>query len=213
MPVRYSFVLMSAIGLACLLDLTSCRSTGTDQASANETVVVKAPAAGQIQRLLISEGTRVDAGAPLMELAPESTPTASGTPSESTETRAAKDLIAAERSVETARAEVVRNEANVQRLTPLVAAGQATQAELDGAQAQYQQAQQRFRGAQDAARAARGNLDTSRQPGTMPPDSPSPNETKTISVPAPVAGIVTVIAGRVGDRVIVGQPLATIRPN
>ena len=180
---------------------------------ANESVVVKATGAGQVSRVLVSEGTKVVAGTPLIELAPETAPLPATTPAIDRETSAVNDVQSADREVDAARAEVVRNDANVQRLTPLVSSGQASQAELDGARAQYDQAQQRLQRAQDAAEKARGGLLEARQPasnGSIPAPTSAP---KNISVNAPIDGTVTVIGARVGDRVIIDQPVATIRPN
>ena len=60
----------------------------------------------------------------------------------------------AQGEVEAARAEVVRAEVEVSRLTPLVSSGQASQGELDGARATYEKAQQRLQRAQAAAQGA-----------------------------------------------------------
>lgn len=198
--------------LTTALFFTSACRTPTDNPN-QTTVVVKANVAGQVQRILISEGVKVNAGTPLIEIAPDTGPIPAGTPAGNLPSVAADNVVKADREVEAARNEVVRQEAEVQRLTPLVASGQASQAELDGAQALYQQAQQRLQRAQDAAASARQGLDLSRSPGaTAPPPTPTP-QSKNVNVIAPVAGTVTVIGARIGDRVIVDQPLATIRPD
>lgn len=190
-----------------------CRSTPTEPGATGESVVVRATGAGQVTRVLASEGTKVEAGTPLLELAPEAVPIPSTTPKIDKETRAVNDVETADREVDASRAEVVLNEANVQRLTPLVAAGQASQAELDGARAQYDQAQQRLQRAQDYAQKARGGLLEARQQSGNTGSIVSTSTPKKINVNAPVAGTVTVIGARVGDRIIVDQPVATIRAN
>jgi biotin carboxyl carrier protein len=176
-------------------------------------MVVKATAAGQVQRVLVPEGVRVNAGTPLIEIAPDRGPAPAAAPSGAPTPGAADNVTNADREVEQARADVVRNEANVQRRTPLVAAGQASQAELEWAQALYQQAQQRLQRAQDAAATARQNLDVSRQPSPTAPSASATPGTPNVIVVAPVSGTVTVIGAKVGDRVIVDQPVATVRPD
>lgn len=203
--------LFALIVSASLLFTIACRAP--NDTSNRTAVVVKATAAGQVQRLLVNEGIRVNAGTPLIEIAPDTAPLPAGTPATDPPSVAADDLVKADREVEAARNDVVRQEAEVQRLTPLVASGQASQAELDGAQALYQRAQQRLQRAQDQAANARQGLDLSRRPGAPAPAASPTAHSKNVSVVAPVAGTVTVIGARVGDRVIVDQPLATIRPD
>lgn len=195
---------------SALLFTTAC-GTPNDKSS-QTTVVVKSTAAGQVQRLLVSEGIHVNAGTPLIEIAPDTAPVPAATPANDSQTNASNTVTNADREVEQARADVIRNEANVQRLTPLVASGQASQAELDGAQALYQQAQQRLQRAQDAAGAAHQNLDLSRQPGATTPNAAPTPQSRFAVVVAPVSGIITVIGAKTGDRVIVDQPIATLRP-
>jgi multidrug resistance efflux pump len=203
-------VLLLALSItSAVLFSAACRTQNNN--SNQITVVVKATAAGQVQRLLVSEGVRVNAGTPLIEIAPDTGPAPSSTPSGAPTPNAADIVTNADREVEQAREDVVRNEANVQRLTPLVASGQASQAELDGAQALYQQAQQRLQRAQDTAATARQSLDVSRQPNITAPSASVTPGTRSVIVVAPVSGTVTVIGAKVGDRVIIDQPVATVR--
>jgi multidrug resistance efflux pump len=117
-------------------------------------------------------------------------------------------LTAAQGEVEAARAEVVRTQVEVQRLTPLVVAGQASQGELDGANALYNQAQQKFQRAQEAARGAQSGLIAARQPTATTQAAPAE---RIVAARATSSGVVSVLNARVGERVTAGQPLATLR--
>ncbi|MEO6392666.1 MAG: hypothetical protein ABIP75_12530 [Pyrinomonadaceae bacterium] len=210
--LRNILILVGVCGSALIV--STCRSTPADsQTSSRDSVSVTVPSAGKVSRLLVSEGVRVNAGAPVLELISDSVGDSTPTPSNNPEPHAVVNVESADREVDAARGEVVRNEANVQRLTPLVAGGQASQAELDGARAQYDQSQQRLQRAQEAAQSARTSLNQARQPGSntsMPAPTVGFN---TISVRAPAAGTVSTIGARVGDRVVAGQTVATIRPD
>lgn len=206
---------------SCLLPFTllllfgsSCRSSQTENSQFG-IVVVNAPAAGQVRRVLVSEGAQVSAGAPIVEIAVEGeAPAAAPAPSpgESADQRAARNIKAAEANIEAARAEVVKHEAEVARLTPLVASGQVPQAQLDAERALYEQAQRRLQQAQDASKQAQSELLTARQPGAQANTTqPSAPRIETVMARATSAGTVAVISARVGDRVSSGQPLATLR--
>jgi membrane fusion protein (multidrug efflux system) len=131
---------------------------------------------------------------------------------EDPQARAARNIQASNAEVEAARAEVVRTEIEVQRLTPLVAGGQATQAELDGARAQYERAQQRFQKTQESAQGAQSGLVAARQQAQNASNTPRPQPAEQIvTARASAAGKVTVINAQVGQRVIAGQALATLR--
>jgi membrane fusion protein (multidrug efflux system) len=125
--------------------------------------------------------------------------------------RAGKNIGTAQAGIETARAEAVRAEVEVQRLTPLVASGDAPQAQLDGARAEYERAQRRLQEAQGAAQNAQSGLVAARrQPQNATATTAAPAE-RIVSAAATSAGTVSVVSARVGDRVTAGQPLATLR--
>jgi len=177
--------------------------------------VVNAPADGVVRRVIAREGMTVNEGAPIVEIAvlgagpPAPTPS----PGESAEARAAGSFKAADAEIEAARAEVVRHDAEVRRLTPLVASGEAPQAQLDGERALYERAQQRLQQAQDAKQRAEGELRAARsQPRTATTAPPPPREQLMTAV-ASSAGTVSVVSVRVGERVKAGQPVATLRAN
>lgn len=190
----------------------ACHSSSDDNSSAG-VIVVSAPSAGEVRRVLVAEGAKVEKGTPIVEIAVRTEmPVAAPTPGESADAQAARNLKAASAEIEAARAEVVRHEAEVQRLTPLVASGQASQAELDGERALYERAQQRLQKAKDAEAQAQTGLIAARQPGKNQASTvqPMPRE-QIITANASSAGTVRIISARVGDRVTAGQPLATLR--
>jgi multidrug efflux pump subunit AcrA (membrane-fusion protein) len=197
-----------------LIISSACRSTEqSDQGTARGIIVVNAPATGVVRRVLVAEGIKVEAGAPIVEIAVLSeTPTVTPSPGESAESVAVRNLKSADTEIEAARDEVVRHEAEVNRLTPLVASGEASQAQLDGERALYERAQQRLQKAQEAERNASTGLLAARQPGVNQPNTaaaPAPRE-QIVAAQTSSAGTVRVISARVGQRVTVGQVLATV---
>lgn len=175
-------------------------------------VVVNAPEAGEIRRVLAREGMEIVEGQPIAEIAisaPAPRPPKPGP--DQKQTSAVTNLQTAQAEIEAARSEVVRHEVEVQRLTPLVSAGQASQGELDGERALYERAQQRLQRAKTAAQQAQTGLVSARQqPLNSANTTPSPAE-EIVVVRASATGTVSAINTRIGDRVIAGQPLATIR--
>jgi multidrug resistance efflux pump len=210
-------VVHSLPAFALLLVASACGSRPAgDSEGAAGIIVVNAPAAGVVRRVLAGEGAHVLEGAPVIEIAVsvEGAGAARAQPTEDPQTRAARGVTASQSEVEAARAEVVRTEVEVQRLTPLVASGAATQGELDGARAQYDRAQQRFRRAQDAAQGAQSGLIAARQPAINSQGAATVAATpaeRIVAAQASSAGTVSVMSVRVGDRVTAGQPLATLR--
>ncbi|HMF57584.1 MAG TPA: hypothetical protein VK619_14675 [Pyrinomonadaceae bacterium] len=200
-----------SLALATLLVCSSCRSTASDNSGG--VIVVNSPATGEVRRILVVEGANVDAGTPIVEIAIQSeAPAVAATPGESAESRASRTLAASNAEIDAARSEVVRHESEVQRLTPLVASGEASRAQLDGEQALYDRAQQRLQKAEAAAREAQSGLIAARQPGVNQQNAQAAAPTvKSVNATASSAGTVRVISARVGQHVTVGQPLATIR--
>ncbi len=208
-------LMLYALALAALLASSACQSGGgtTGGGDARGIIIVNAPAAGEVRRVIAREGMTVNEGAPLVEIAVrDERATATPSPGESAETRAVRNFKAADAEIEAARAEAVRHEAEVQRLTPLVASGEASPAQLEGERALYERAQQRLRQAQDAKRSAETGLLAARQPGQNQNSAaaPLPSE-RIITANASAAGTVSVINARVGQKVTAGQPLATLR--
>ncbi|HEY0404515.1 MAG TPA: hypothetical protein VGC89_02235 [Pyrinomonadaceae bacterium] len=204
-----------ALSLLLVALTAGCRSGGGAETSeARGVVIVNSPATGQVRRLLAREGMTVSEGAPIVEIAVQNeTQAPTPTPGESVAERAARNFKSADAEIEAARAEAVRHEAEVQRLTPLVSNGEASPAQLEGERALFEHAQQRLQQAQEAKRKAESGLLASRQSeqqqqGNFAP--PAPLE-QLVTANATSAGTVSVINARVGERVKVGQPLATLR--
>jgi multidrug efflux pump subunit AcrA (membrane-fusion protein) len=197
----------------------ACR-TNTESGTGNSAgiVVVNAPATGEVRRVLVGEGVKVTAGTPIIEIAVlNETATVAPTPGESAEARAARTLKSSGTEIEAARAEVTQHEAEVARLTPLVASGEVSPAQLDGERALYDRAQQRLQHAKDAERNAEGGLLAARQPGrnqggittSATPATAAPRE-QIVTARASSDGTVRVVNARVGEHVTSGQVLATL---
>lgn len=204
--------MLIALAFSLPLMAAACRSSGTEN-SRPGIVVINAPATGEVLRVLVNEGAQVSEGAPLFEITVElQEPRQAPSPGESADARAARNIKTAEAEIEAARAEVVRHEAGVMRLTPLVASGQVPQAQLDAERSLYEQAQRRLQQAQDASRKAQTELLAARQP-TAQANAAQTSVTRVemVVARATAAGTVAVISTRVGDRVSSGEPLATLR--
>ena len=199
--------------LAALLASTACQSKTAKDETSFGVVVVNAPAEGEVRRVLVREGVQVGEGDPVVEIVVRTpAPAPTQRPGEDPLARAGRNIGAAQGEVEAARAEVVRTEVEVSRLTPLVASGEATQGQLDGARADYERAQQRFQRAQSAAQGAQSGLVAARQQAlnSSSPSAAPPSE-QIVTARATSAGTVTAVSARVGQRVSAGQPLATLR--
>ena len=192
--------------------LVACQACSRGEDVTRGVIVVNAPAAGEIRRVLAREGMEVVEGQPIAEIAirpaAQSAPT---TGADERQARAALSIQAAEAEVEAARTEVVRHEVEVQRLTSLVSSGQASQGDLDGERALYERAQQRLQRARTAVQQAQSGLVAARQQSLNSAiATPSPAE-EIVAAHASGAGTVSAVNIRIGERVVAGQPLATIR--
>lgn len=206
----YALALIVFVALAASV---GCRASGGANEAARGIIIVNAPAAGEVRRVLVREGMVVNEGTPVVEIAvrTEAQQGAPATQAEDPVARAGKNIGAAQANIEAARAEAVRAEVEVQRLTPLVASGDVPQAQLDGARADYERAQRRLQEAQGAAANAQSGLVAARQQPRNPvAATPAPSE-KIVVAEATSAGTVSVVNARPGDRVTAGQPLATLR--
>lgn len=161
-------------------------------------IVVNAPAGGVVRRVLASEGSVVQAGAPVVEIvvSPEGTqPVANN----NTNTAVIAEQQAQQRTA-AAQSEVERTAVEVQRVELLVSSGRAPQAQLDAARADYEHAQERLQQVKSQ----------SQTPGAPPPNV-SPTQAETIVVArASASGTLSVINARPGQRVASGQPIASI---
>lgn len=205
--LKFTLVFLLALPAGCSTSRTS------DPNQQNGIIVVSAPAAGEVRRILVSEGVEVSAGTPIVEIAlPDQLQEKTPTPGESAESQAVRSVRSSQAEIDAARAEVVKHEAEVQRLTPLVASGEATPGQLDGERSLYERAQQRLQKAKEAEQQAEVGLRVARQPGAPSgaAERTTPKE-QIVVARASSAGTVAIISARVGARVTSGQPVATLR--
>jgi len=206
--MRISGTIRYALLLLCLV-APGCKSTNENNGGI---AVVNSPTTGRVKRIVAAEGVHVEQGTPIIEMVVQSEAFATATPvGGGAEARAVSSYQSSDAEIQAARAEVVRHDAEVARLTPLVNSGEASQGQLDGERALYEQAQRRLTQAQEEKRNAEGALLAARQPN--PPQQvniPTPRE-QIIAALSSSPGKVAVINVRVGDLVKQGEPLATIR--
>lgn len=201
-----------SISLLSLLLAAACQSANEKANDTGNIVVVNAPAAGQVSRVLVAEGVHVDRGTPIVEILVQPEAVVAATPARAeAEAKAIVNYESLDKQIELARGDAVQREVEVARLTPLVSSGEAPQGQLDGARALYEEAQRRLTSLQAAKKNAEGALLAARQPNqSQGRNAPSPRE-QIVSAVASSPGKVAIISVRVGDRVKVGQPLATLR--
>jgi multidrug efflux pump subunit AcrA (membrane-fusion protein) len=200
------------LALAALFAFDACGArVGVGGDEAQGVVIVNAPSAGEVRRVLVKEGERLGKGDAVVEIVvrPEGALPAP-TRGEDPVAAAGRNIATTQAEIDAARAEVVRYEVDVQRLEPLVASEQASQGELDGARSNYERAQQRLRQAQAAEQSAQAGMVAARQPNRVPTPAPTPAEQVVYAV-ATSAGTVSAVSARPGMRVAAGQPLATLR--
>jgi biotin carboxyl carrier protein len=197
---------------ALLIALVVCQACDGGRNNSQGIVVVNAPAGGEIRSVFAREGMNVVEGQTIGEIA--ISPTAQSTPAvgpDEKQTQPPINIEGIQAEIEVTRREVVRYQVEVQRLTPLVSSGQATQAELYAAVALYERAQQRLERLKTAAQQAQSRLLAERQQTPNPSIvTPSPVEQIAV-VRAAATGTVSALNMKTGERVVVGQPLATIR--
>ena len=206
--------LLLLVVLAALALSPACRSQNGESNESRGVIIVNSPAAGEVRRVLVSEGVSVKEGDAVVEIVVRAEGTTAAQPSRTEDpvARAGRNITAAQAEIDAARAEVVHAEVDVQRLTPLVASGQASQGELDGARSNYERAQQRLQKAQTAEQGAQAGLVAARQPSRTATPVPASSE-QIVYARASSAGTVSAVSARAGARVAAGQPLATLRAN
>lgn len=188
----------------CCALIAAC-SSAKNETAANHLIVVKATATGTVERVLVNEGTAVNAGATILEIA---VPAGTAIANQNQARESAQSVLSrAERDARAAEAEVNRAAVEVQRVEPLVATGAAPQAQLDAARAQYQHAQERFEHLRDSAQQALSRAVTQEGSQAAPAIAPAPT---IVAVSTPAAGNLRVVSVRAGQPVIAGQPIATI---
>ena len=193
--------------MVALLVTTSACQKADEGRDADNLVVINAPVAGQVRRVLIREGTQVGEGTAIIEIAVHSSSVDSqnSTVDQQRQSRVAVESSAKE--IVEAEAEVQRALVDVQRAEQSLASGFGSQAEVDAARARFLLAQQRLDGLREKAQAARDNLTYQRGKASPAPATPSE---EIVAVRVPASGTVRAISSRVGQQVAEGQPLATL---
>jgi multidrug resistance efflux pump len=206
-----AFATLAPVLLSALVATSACGSRESAGADAHGVVIVNAPAAGEVRRVLVKEGAQLKKGDAVAEIVVRAEgPAPAPTRGEDPVAAAGRNIASAQAAIDAARAEVVRWEVEVQRLTPLVASGQASQGELDGARSNYEGAQQRLRQAQTSEQGAQAGLVAARQPARTSAPASTPAE-QVVYAFATSGGTVSAVSVRPGARVTSGQPLATLR--
>src|SRR5438128_11474882 len=141
LPASAPLCLIALVVFACVLIASGCHSSANKNMAATDLIVVKATRSGTVQRVLVNEGTNINEGATLIEIAVPVEPSSMNQNQAGEQARAA--VSRTQRDISDAEAEVNRAAVEVQRVEPLVASGAAPQAQLDAARSQYQQAQER----------------------------------------------------------------------
>ncbi|MBC7798116.1 MAG: hypothetical protein H7Z37_14690 [Pyrinomonadaceae bacterium] len=171
-------------------------------------IVVNSPASGVVRRVIGRAGMSVEINAPIVEIeVQDDKPISTNVNSQTPSSRAATNYEANKAEIEKARADTVRAEVEVQRLTPLVASGAATQPQLDAARADFARAKSRLEAATLASQTAQTGLRSSQNPQTAAPIQTG----KTVFAQTSIAGTIAAINAREGEKVALGQPLATIK--
>lgn len=193
--------------VASLVGATSACHRPDEGSGPDNLIVINAPVAGQVRRVLVREGTQVGEGTAIIEIAVR---TSAGWPQDSSGERQKQSRAAVETSLKEvveAEADAQRALVDVQRAEQSLASGFGSQPEVDAARARHQQAQQRLDAIREKAQTARDNLTFQR--GRASSNSAAPREEiVTVRVTAP--GKVRAISSRVGQQVEQGQPLATL---
>src|SRR4051794_23196750 len=212
MSGQRSFIWVLLLGLA--LVPTGCTTTKVVQGGMQEgVVVINAPAAGWVRRVLVNEGVSVSKGVPVIEVVAndEALPGPDESAEELTK-RAARTYSSSKGTVEQALNEVMRAQFEVQRLTQLVVANQAPQSQLDAATMKLNQAQSRLQSAQNAQQSAQTELSAVQNGRSQFAQAPvASKREKILTADSTVEGTIAAISVKPGDIVKEGQPILTIR--
>lgn len=170
--------------------------------------MLNASAGGMVRRVFVGEGVTVREGAPIIEIELVSEGAGAANANDDGD-EARRRAVESQTIVRTDEREVERASIEVQRVESLVAQNAAPQAQLDAARALYQAAQERLQQTQ------RGGQSVPPETYAQTPNSPStqsenPAARANETVRATRAGSVRVISVRVGQRVVAGQPVATM---
>ena len=187
---------------AAIIGVGACR-TETSEAPEG-LVVVNAPVAGKVLRVLVSEGTNVPEKAALIEIAVVSNVAGSAA---NENRRLPQNTPNAQTEIKSAEEDLQRASIELQRIEPLVTSGSAPQAHLDAARAQYQQAQERIDRLSRQPQNAPQSITAQKENAA---EASSSSKENIVAVPAPASGNVRVISVRSGQFVKAGETIATI---
>ncbi|TVQ07560.1 MAG: efflux RND transporter periplasmic adaptor subunit [Leptolyngbya sp. DLM2.Bin27] len=188
---------------------------------AQQRIDLRPEVAGRVTQILISSGSAVAAGQPVVQLSADQTQSEVAA-SQSAAQAAGFGRDAAQAQVQAAQAQVARTQADVElalveyrRAERLVEAGALSRQDLDNAQNQLTVAQAAQRQAEDNVRAAQAQLQQalSAFDQAQAQVNVSQADLGFKQVVAPVGGIVGDISLRVGDVVNAGDTLGTITQN
>jgi multidrug efflux pump subunit AcrA (membrane-fusion protein) len=206
-PVCRPLILIYA-ALSLLLLTGGCGAfKKKDSANASGIIVINSPASGEVRRILVSEGSAVSAGTPIIEIAVQEE-SQTPQPEEDAGIRARNSYRAAQSQVTSAQADAERAAVEVQRVRGLVSGGNAPQSQLDAAQAEYQRAQVRLQAAQSSVQSAQTGIVI--QEGKTDSPNPAVVPEKIVRATSTSAGILRVLNAKPGQHVSVGQPIATV---
>ncbi len=199
--IKFIIVAFALTFMLIMLPACNSESSDNDKATPTNLVVVNAPSAGVVRRVLVRENLPVKEGATILEIEAETTALAPANNNFADEAAARQREMLQRRTIVDARTqEKERTAIEVARVEALVRANQAPQSQLDAAQAEYQRAQERAQ----------------QPPATLSPmmqSTPDANNqivAQAIPVRSPASGNLRVLSVRAGDRVRAGQPLATV---
>ncbi|MCP9492818.1 MAG: hypothetical protein MSG64_00015 [Pyrinomonadaceae bacterium MAG19_C2-C3] len=189
-----------------LTTFVACGSRTTNNNATRENlIVVNAPTAGVVRRVIAREGLPAREGAMLLEISVETPADASNSAASnlnnamSEAAERARQIANSRTRVDAATHNKERTAIEVARVESLVAAGQAPQSQLDAARAEFQRAQEQ------AQVPTVGVVVPTSRPSVAPEV-----ESKIVVVRVPANGTMRVISVKTGDRVRVNQPLATL---
>ncbi len=202
--VFHVFFLIFAIVFAA-----ACQPEKTADSSA-DLVIVKAPADGIISKILVGEGAEVGENAGIAEIEVTDETSAAPPPENLNEQETAVQN--AQKEIENAQKEVEQASVEMQRVEPLAASDSIPQAQLDAARADFQRAREKLQAAREREKNRETQMLVNRSRETAAADK-TIRRTKIVVARVPVGGKLKVLNARIGQKVRMGQPLATVLPN
>ena len=201
--VFHVFFLIFAIVFAA-----ACQPEKTADSSA-DLVIVKAPADGIISKIVVGEGAEVGENAGIAEIEVTEETSAAPPPENLNEQETAVQN--AQKEIENAQKEVEQASVEMQRVEPLAASDSIPQAQLDAARADFQRAREKLQAAREREKNRETQMLVNRSRETAA--DKTIRQTKIVVARVPVGGKLKVLNARIGQKVRMGQPLATVLPD